>query len=53
MLLSEHAIILPAFNFTHFGALAEWAFLFGLGINQLIVNGCVRLAQIVRELFFG
>ena len=53
MLLSEHAIILPAFNFTHFGALAEWAFLFGLGLNQLIVNGCIWLAQIARERLFG
>ena len=53
MLLSEHAIILPAFNFTQFGALAEWAFLFGLGLNQLIVNGCVRLAQNAQQRFFG
>ena len=53
MLLSEHAIILPAFNFTQFGSLAEWAFLFGLGLNQLIVNGCVRLAQNARARFFG
>ena len=53
MLLSEHAITLPAFNFTQFGSLAEWAFLFGLGLNQLIVNGGVRLAQNARERFFG
>ena len=53
MLLSEHAIILPAFNFTQFGSLAEWAFLFGLGLNQLIVNGCVRLAQNAQQRFFG
>ena len=53
MLLSEHAIILPAFNFTQFGSLAEWAFLFGLGLNQLIVNGCVRLAQNAQRRFFG
>ncbi|MEZ5889990.1 MAG: hypothetical protein R3D52_06860 [Xanthobacteraceae bacterium] len=53
MLLSEHAITLPAFNFGHFGALAEWAFLFALGLNQLIVNGCVRLAQTAQQRFFG
>ena len=53
LLLSEHAIILPAFNFAHFGALAEWAFLFGLGINQLIVNGCVWLAQEAKQRFLS
>ena len=53
MLLSEHAIILPAFNFTQFGSLAEWAFLFSLGLNQLIVNCCVRLAQNAQQCFFG
>ena len=53
MLISEHAIILPAFNFTQFGSLAEWALLFGLGLNQLIVNGCVRLAQNAQRRFFG
>ena len=53
LLLSEHAITLPAFNFGHFGSLAEWAFLFGLGISQLIVNGCVRLAQNAQHRFFG
>ena len=53
MLLSEHAIILPAFNFAHFGALAEWAFLFSLELNQLIVNGGVRLAQIAQQRFFS
>jgi hypothetical protein len=53
MLLSEHAITLPAFNFGHFGALAEWAFLFSLGIYQLIINGCVRLVQIAQQRVFG
>lgn len=53
LLLVEHAIVLPSFNITHFGALMEWAFLFGLGLIQAAVNLCVWLFMAAQKSLLG